>query len=92
MTDRAGILEKPNHNRHKVGSLERIHTLWGVKETQKPFLFRLLPGNTDGQTRRNLIDPKRARNTNRYQDEQQIPKRRFFHTNGLEDFFKTCYH
>ena len=50
------------------------------KETQKPLLFRLFPLDDERQTRRNLIDTKRARNTDGYQDQQQIPKNRFFQT------------
>ena len=65
-----GILGKPTHNRHKPSRFQRINRQLGFKETQKPFLFRLLPGNNNRQARRDLIDPKRSRNTDRYQDEQ----------------------
>ena len=82
----------PTHNRHKPSCLERIKRQRRFKETQKPFLFRLLPGNNDRQARRNLIDPKRLRNTDRYQDQQQIPGSRFFQTNRFEYILKTCYH
>ncbi len=85
-------LATPTHNRHKPSCLERINRQGRFKETQKPFLFRLLPGNNDRQARRNLMNPKCLRNTDRNQDEQQIPGSRFFQTHRFEYFFKTCYH
>ena len=59
-------------------SLERIDRQRGFKETQKYFLLRLLTGNSNREARRNLMDPKRICNTDRYQDEAEVPERRFF--------------
>ena len=84
-------LRTPTHNRHKPSRLQHINRQRRFKETQKPFPFRLLPDNNDRQARRNLIDPKRLCNTDRNQDEEEIPHCRFFQTHRFQYFFKTCY-
>ena len=74
------IPRKPSQNRCEPGCLQGIHRQGCVKKAEKSFLFRLLPGNNKRQTRGDLIDAKGFRNTDRYQDEQQVPKSRFFQT------------
>ena len=72
------IPRKPSQNRCEPGCLQGIHRQGCLKKAEKSFLFRLLTGNNKRQTRGDLIDAKGFRNTDRYQDEQQVPKKSVF--------------